>query len=87
MIYAVEILAAAQRDIRKLPQNAQDQVRPLIRALAENPCPTGVKKLQDGGELYSVRSGNFRIIYQINDGALLVLIVKVGNRREVYRSR
>ena len=86
MAYSVEIISAAQRDIRKLPHAVQEKLRSMIRALADEPRPSGVKKLQGNDDLYSLRSGDFRIIYQINDGALLVLIVKVGNRREVYKS-
>jgi len=51
----------------------------------ENPRPPGATKLEGGGELYRIRSGDYRIIYQIRDDRLVVLVVIVGHRREVYR--
>ena len=56
-----------------------------IQALADNPRPEGVKKLKGSGDLYRIRSGVFRIIYQIEDIRLIVLIVKVGDRKDIYR--
>ena len=49
------------------------------------PRPPGCKKLHDKEALYRIRAGNYRVIYQIRDSQLLVLVVKVGNRRDVYR--
>jgi len=85
MAYTIEIQSAAARQIRRLPVAAQDQIRPVIRALAEDPRPSGVVKLHGSNDLYRVRSGDYRIIYQIRDDVLVVVIVTVGNRREVYR--
>ena len=56
-----------------------------IDALAENPRPQGVKKLGGEGDLYRVRVGDYRIIYQIRERSLIVLIVRVGHRADVYR--
>jgi len=56
-----------------------------IDALAENPRPPGSLKLQGNDELYRVRVGDYRIIYQIQDRVLLVLVVEIGNRRDIYR--
>jgi mRNA interferase RelE/StbE len=56
-----------------------------IRALADNPRPPGAKKLEGVEDLYRIRSGDFRILYQIEDANLIVVIVDVDNRRDVYR--
>ncbi len=85
MAYTVEILPSAARDIRKLPRAAQDQARPVIRALANDPRPSGVVKMRGPGDFYRVRSGNYRIVYRVRDEALVVVVVRVGDRSEVYR--
>ncbi len=84
MAYEVEVRPAARRQIRKLPIAAQDQIRPVIRALADEPRPSGVGKLT-GSDLYRVRSGDYRIVYEIHDAVLVVVVVTVGHRSEVYR--
>ena len=55
-----------------------------VEELASNPRPAGVKKLVSEDNLYRVRVGEYRAVYQIRDRELIVLIVKVGHRREVY---
>ncbi len=56
-----------------------------IDALAQDPRPAGVKKLEGEADVYRVRDGNFRIIYRIEDRKLLILVLLVGDRRDVYR--
>jgi mRNA interferase RelE/StbE len=56
-----------------------------IEGLAENPRPPGCLKMQGNDELYRVRVGDFRIIYQVRDSVLVVLVVDIGNRRDIYR--
>jgi mRNA interferase RelE/StbE len=85
MAYEVEVRPLAKRQIRRLPIAAQDQIRPVIRALANEPRPSGVVKLHGADDLYRVRSGDYRIVYQIRDAVLVVVVVTVGHRREVYR--
>lgn len=86
MAHSIAFTTAAAKELRRLSAQAQDQIRPIIDALAIQPRPSGVVKLE-GGEFYRVRSGDYRIIYQIDDDVLRVLIVTVGNRREVYKKR
>jgi mRNA interferase RelE/StbE len=56
-----------------------------MRALAENPRPPGCKKLRGGENLWRIRVGDFRVIYEIHDDVLVIVVVSVGNRRDVYR--
>jgi mRNA interferase RelE/StbE len=51
-----------------------------------DPRPPGAKKLADSDKLYRIRSGNYRIVYQVEDEILLVLVVKIGDRKDVYRN-
>ena len=87
MAHSITFTTAAARELRRLTPQVQDQIRPIIDALATEPRPLGVVKLEGGGDFYRVRSGNYRIVYQVDDTVLRVLIVTVGNRREVYRRR
>jgi mRNA interferase RelE/StbE len=85
MTYQVLIQPAAQRQIRKLPKQIQIPIAQVIRELADNPRPDGVKKLQSSKNLYRIRIGNYRVIYQVFDDIVTVTIVKVGHRRDVYQ--
>ncbi|MHB8646936.1 MAG: type II toxin-antitoxin system RelE family toxin [Thermomicrobiales bacterium] len=85
MPYEVRFSSAAERHISKLPQ----AVRPLIvaraEALADGPRPHGVEKMSGEENAYRIRVGDYRIIYEIHDAVLIVVVVRVGHRREVYR--
>ncbi len=82
--YIVAFTPAAARQWRRLTKQVQAQLQPVIDALATQPRPSGVVKLE-GGENYRVRSGSFRVVFTIEDRELLVTIVGVGNRKDVYR--
>jgi mRNA interferase RelE/StbE len=82
----VVLTRAAERGLAGLSKADLRRVDAKIRALAEDPRPAGAKKLEGVGELYRVRSGDYRILYQIEDARLVVVVVDVGNRRDIYRS-
>jgi mRNA interferase RelE/StbE len=84
MVYRVVIGERAGREIRKLPKDVQRRVVAKAEALANDPRPPGCKKLEGLENLYRVRAGDHRIVYRIDDGILLVLIVTIGNRADVY---
>ncbi len=83
--HLVVIAPAARRQLRKLARATQTRLLDKIEALAEEPRPAGCKKLSDSEDIYRVRSGDYRIIYQVEDAALYVLVLKVAHRRDVYR--
>ena len=85
MAYKVEFTEEAAEQVEALPKKIAGQVIRKIEALATEPRPTQAKRLTDHEHLYRVRSGDYRILYHIEDRKLLVLVVKVGNRRDVYR--
>lgn len=86
MTYQVEITPAAKRQIKKLVEPVQLAIIERLEQLAENPRPSGALKMQGAESLYRIRVGDYRIIYEIQDRALLIAIVKVGHRSDVYRS-
>ncbi len=83
--YRLELKPAAMRSLRKLPPDVQRRVARKIEALTRNPRPTGVEKLKGIADLYRLRAGDYRILYQIQDKILLLLVVQVGHRREIYK--
>jgi mRNA interferase RelE/StbE len=83
--YTVVLTQAAQRDLRALDRRTLQRVDQKIRALATNPRPSGAEKLKGASDVYRVRVGDYRILYQIEDDRLIVAVVRVRHRREVYR--
>ncbi len=86
MHYALKIKASAQKDLLQLPHKARQRVINAIDALAENPQRGSVLKGELRG-LYRLRVGDYRIIYEIQHEAVVVLVLRVDHRREVYRSQ
>jgi mRNA interferase RelE/StbE len=83
--YKVFIESSAQKDLSKIPQQYQNRIIKAIRALSQNPHPAGSKKLS-GRDAWRIRVGNYRIIYEIHDDRLIILIVVIGHRKDIYRS-
>lgn len=85
MGYSIVFANSAKRQFDKLPRGAQQRLGNVIEQLANDPRPPGMVKLSGEDGLYRVRSGDYRVIYQIQDGRCLILVLTVGHRREVYR--
>jgi mRNA interferase RelE/StbE len=83
--YQVIFSRGALKQLSKLPLDIQERIQIKIDELAIEPRPNGVKKLEDD-DLYRIRVGKYRVIYQIEDNILLVNIVKIKHRREAYRN-
>lgn len=83
--YRVEVAPAAARQLRKLDPAARRRVHAAIELLAREPRPPGAKKLVGGEGEWRVRTGTYRIIYEIHDEVLRILVLAIGHRREVYR--
>jgi len=82
--YRIEWKPSAARAFRKLTRQVQDRIRPRGDALATNPRPDGVKKLEGDENAWRIRVGEFRVVYEIQD-AVLIMVLRVANRREAYR--
>ncbi|MGQ0556703.1 MAG: type II toxin-antitoxin system RelE family toxin [Nitrospiraceae bacterium] len=85
MAYSILLALPAERQLRSFSSAIQKRLVKRIKTLQHDPRPSGVKKLVGEDDLYRIRDGDFRIIYTIQDKELIVLIVKIGNRKEVYR--
>lgn len=73
------------RELGDISQPLRSRIGMQIRALADNPRPSGCQHLTGFDDLYRVRVGDYRVIYQIQDKVLVVVIVRLGHRRDIYR--
>jgi mRNA interferase RelE/StbE len=83
--YRISIKRSAAKEIEKIAPKDQKKIIAKIRSLTSNPRPPGSKKLS-GQEKYRIRQGDYRILCQIKDGELIIVMVRVGHRRDVYGS-
>lgn len=82
--YRIEIKRSAAKELRKIKsQTDRQRIIERIASLADNPRPSGCQKLL-GHEAYRIRQGVYRILYTIEDDVLIVTVIKVGHRRDVY---
>jgi mRNA interferase RelE/StbE len=84
-MYQIELRRRAQRALDRLPKSDFQAVIEAIRGLAQTPRPRGIEKVKTTG-LWRIRQGDYRIIYAIDDNQQLVTVVRIGHRREIYRS-
>lgn len=85
MAYRIELAPSAARELRKLDPAARRRVQAVVELLADDPRPPSATRLVGGSGEWRVRTGDHRVVYAIEDDVLLVLVVRVGHRRDVYR--
>ena len=85
MAWRILVTASARRAILRLPDHAARRIERAIDALADNPRPAGVRKLVGAEDLYRIRIGDYRIVYQIQERSATVTVVRIGHRGDVYR--
>jgi len=83
-MYQVLIGKQAQKQLEKIPEPDYSRVKNSINDLENNPRPKGCKKLK-GRSGYRIRQGNYRIIYDINDNVLTVIVLETGHRKDIYQ--
>ena len=82
--YKIEIKRSAVKELNSIPQKEIGKILRKMKSLSSNPRPEGCTKLTNR-EDYRVRVGNYRIIYSIHDDILVIIAIKIGHRKEVYR--
>jgi mRNA interferase RelE/StbE len=83
--YSIEFKGSAAKALRKIPRSDRRKIRDKIDSLAEDlPDPTKTK-MKGENPFHKVRVGDYRIVYEIHEGALIILVLKIGHRKEVYR--
>ena len=84
--YRILIKKSAAKELEAITgKKDRERITRKILALAENPRPAGVEKLSGMSEKYRIRQGDFRILYEIQDDVLIVYVVRIADRKEVYR--
>jgi mRNA interferase RelE/StbE len=83
--YRIELLKTAQKEFRKLPKEVQRRIATRIDSLQIDPYPPDSKKLKNGNGRFRVRVGDYRIIYRMEDDEMIILVIKVGHRRDIYK--
>ena len=83
--YEIEITRTAEKQLKKLPREEQGRVVATILRLADEPRPRGSRKLAGYDDVFRIRVGTYRILYSVSSGRLVIIILKVGHRRDVYR--
>ena len=85
MPYAIIFNGHAAPSFRKLPRDVQVRMKPVISDLHNDPRPAGSEKIKGLDDIYRIRAGDYRILYEIRDKELIVCVVETGHRREIYR--
>jgi mRNA interferase RelE/StbE len=84
--YEIEISQTAEKQLKKLARRDQRRVVAAILALGEDPLPRGSRKLSGYDDVFRIRAGRYRIIYSLARRKLIVIILKIGQRKDAYRS-
>lgn len=83
--FAIIFSSQARQSLRKLPLNIQKKMREKISLLSFNPRPSGIKAIKGKKGLFRLRVGDYRVIYKIENQLLIITIIEVGHRKEIYR--
>jgi mRNA interferase RelE/StbE len=82
--YSVQFVRSARKELEALPDDALKRIFPRIESLADVPRPPGCKKLRGARDLWRIRIGSYRVIYQVDDDVLVVEVRAVGDRKDIY---
>ncbi|HWC91176.1 MAG TPA: type II toxin-antitoxin system RelE/ParE family toxin [Pirellulales bacterium] len=85
--YAVEFLPSADKALGRLPLATQRRIVRAAELLADDPRPAGALKLTAGENVWRIRVGDYRVLYEIHDKRLLVLVIRIGHRKDIYPSK
>ena len=83
--YRVELTRSAEKDLRRIDKSQVATIYRGLESLSDDPRPHGVKKLSGADRTYRIRIGDYRVVYEIEDAVLLVLVIRVAHRKDVYR--
>ncbi|MEM9216299.1 MAG: type II toxin-antitoxin system RelE/ParE family toxin [Cyanobacteria bacterium P01_F01_bin.150] len=83
--YRIEFLKTAKKELAKLPQPIQRRIAAKIHALLLDPYPPDSKKLKNGNGRFRIRVGDYRIIYRLENAQLVILVIQIGHRRDIYK--
>jgi len=85
MTYTIKFRPAVEKSLKKLPENELIRIKGKIDALAENLPDPATTKMKGNNKFHKIRSGDYRIIYEIHDAAFMILVAKIGHRKDIYK--
>jgi len=83
--YEIEVSRTAEKQLKKLPPVDQRRITRAIMALADAPFPRGSRKLSGYEDVFRVRVGRYRILYSVSGRSLIIIVLKIGHRKDIYR--
>ena len=83
--YQIKFKASASKEYKKLPSQVKKRINLVIEKLSDNPRSSGVIKLQGNNDLYRIRVGDYRIVFEIYDRELIIKVIRIGHRRDIYQ--
>lgn len=83
--YRIEVAKTAERQLRRLEERDQLRILRALTSLSAEPHPPGCRKMSGHEDLYRIRVGLFRVIYQIDDDRIIITVLKLGHRKDIYR--
>jgi len=83
--YKIEFSRSAEKQLKKLPRGDQQRIVEAVLALADEPVPRGARKLAGYDDVFRIRVGRYRILYSVSSGTLVIIVLKIGHRKDVYR--
>ncbi|MCD6487024.1 MAG: type II toxin-antitoxin system RelE/ParE family toxin [Syntrophobacterales bacterium] len=85
MAYTIKFRPAVEKSLKKLPKKELIRIKRKIDALAENLPDPATTKIKGNNNFHKIRSGDYRIIYEIHDDTLVILVAKIGHRKDIYK--
>jgi len=85
MIYTIKFRPDVEKDLKKLPKKELRRIKRKIDALAENLPNPATTKMKGNNNFHKIRTGDYRIIYEIHDDTLVILVAKIGHRKDIYK--
>jgi len=83
--YKIEFSRSAEKQLKKLPRGDQQRIVEAVLALADETVPRGARKLAGYDDVFRIRVGRYRILYSVSSGTLVIIVLKIGHRQDVYR--
>ena len=82
--YKIRVSASAEKALKKIPKKDLSKIIKTIEMLSIDPYPQGCRKISGEDDVYRVRKGNYRVLYEINGNELIIIVLKIGHRKNVY---
>jgi mRNA interferase RelE/StbE len=86
MSFSIRLARSAAKELQRLPAQVVERIQEAIAQLAENPRPTGCKKLKGYENTWRIRIGDYRVLYEIHEEIVLILIVQISHRKDAYQN-